>query len=427
MVAKITSPHSIKRALNYNEQKVLNGNAYCIAAGNYLQDLADLNFYDKLSRFQNLISLNDRSKKSNVLHISLNFDPSEKLDENTLSVIAGRYMEKIGFGLQPFLVYRHTDAAHPHIHIVTTTITSDGSRIDTFNIGRNQSEFARKEIEIEFGLMRAGSGASKSILQPDLLIPDSIQYGKSETKRSITNVLDQVMEQYKYTSLPSFNAVLNSYNIMADAGRMGGRIHSHGGLVYHIIDSHGNKMGVPIKASSIYSQPTLRNLESKFRKNVSKRLPNRLALKAAIDEELNLGKITIDQLIEGLSAKEISTIIRRNVNGLPYGVTFVDHRTKAVFNGSELGKQYSIGSLVSKLAVLNEMVKARESANDCQRWERPKQLVNVKDRTLPGNILEKKIFAASLVEQLLKNEGMNALPPHALKAKRKKKKRKLNR
>ena len=64
-------------------------------------------------------------------------------------------MDKISFGEQPFLVYNHTDAGHPHIHIATINIKPDGNRIDIHNIGRNQSEQARKEIEIEFNLIKA--------------------------------------------------------------------------------------------------------------------------------------------------------------------------------------------------------------------------------------------------------------------------------
>jgi len=60
------------------------------------------------------------------------------------------YMEKIGFCEQPYLIYRHYDAGHPHIHIVSINIRRDGSRISLHNIGRNQSEKARKEIENEF-------------------------------------------------------------------------------------------------------------------------------------------------------------------------------------------------------------------------------------------------------------------------------------
>ena len=124
---KNNKPHSIKRALNYNEQKVLKGNADCIYAGNYLKDADKLNFHQKLIRFTDLIALNERAKKSNTLHISLNFGAGENIDKEKLIMIAKSYMEKIGFGKQPYLVYEHKDAGHQHIHIVTSNIEADGN------------------------------------------------------------------------------------------------------------------------------------------------------------------------------------------------------------------------------------------------------------------------------------------------------------
>lgn len=58
-------------------------------------------------------------------------------------------MQKIGFGAQPYLVYEHHNAGHRHIHIVSTNIQRAGSRIKLHNVGRNQSEKARKEIEFK--------------------------------------------------------------------------------------------------------------------------------------------------------------------------------------------------------------------------------------------------------------------------------------
>ncbi len=127
--------------LNYNEKKVQKGKAECIAAYNYLLYHSKMNFFQKIAGFERLNTLNDRAS-AKTIHVSLNFDPSEKLGDEKLSEIAQIYMDKIGFGQQPYLVYKHSDAGHPHIHIVSSTIKQDGSRINTHNIGRNQSEKA---------------------------------------------------------------------------------------------------------------------------------------------------------------------------------------------------------------------------------------------------------------------------------------------
>lgn len=102
-----------------------NGKAECLYAHNFLKEANALNFYEKLERFQALIYLNKRAT-TNTIHISLNFGVNEKIEKEILKEIATVYMDKIGFGQQPYLVYQHSDAGHPHIHIVSTNIQKDG-------------------------------------------------------------------------------------------------------------------------------------------------------------------------------------------------------------------------------------------------------------------------------------------------------------
>src|SRR5436309_2592085 len=102
--------------------------------------------------------------KTNAMHIMLNFDVGEKLSIAKMQEITTAYMDKIGFGDQPYLVYQHRDAAHPHVHVVTTNIKTDGQRINIHNIGRTLSETARKALEVEFNLVKAEGRALKDSL-----------------------------------------------------------------------------------------------------------------------------------------------------------------------------------------------------------------------------------------------------------------------
>ncbi|WP_245542613.1 relaxase/mobilization nuclease domain-containing protein [Segetibacter koreensis] len=154
MVARIKRTQSLSRSLNYNEKKIEAGVAECIHAVNYPKYLERLNFYEKLHRLEHQAKLNERVK-ANSAHISLNFHDNDALSKEKLLAIAETYMKGIGFEQQPYLVYRHYDVGHPHIHIVSTNIQADGSKIEMNNIGRNQSELARKAVEIQFGLIKA--------------------------------------------------------------------------------------------------------------------------------------------------------------------------------------------------------------------------------------------------------------------------------
>jgi hypothetical protein len=421
MVAKITMPLNITRALNYNEKKVSQGQAEFIYAGNFLKDAEQLTFHDKLNHFKKLIDLNERTK-TNTLHISLNFDPSEKLNKQTLVQIAFSYMEKIGFGKQPYLVYEHHDAGHPHIHLVTTNIKSDGSRILIHNIGRNQSSKARVEIEQEFGLVKATRRKQEHQQKLQPVNTQKVLYGKSETKQSITNVLDAVLNSYKYTSLNQLNAVLQLYNVKAELGDKDGHIFKNKGLIYRILDEKGNAVGVPVKASSIYSKPTLSYLEGKFFENKQKRQPHEKRLKTMIDWTLAKRPESLNNFIFALEKEKVNTIVRKNEQGFVYGLTFIDHQTKSVFNGSDLGKSYSAklvlercGQQQKKLPALTPRKKPIESGN---KADLPRQ-----KNTLAPNHITPDIFI-KMVEAIVKPEEQHgqAVAPQRRK-KRKKKKR----
>ncbi len=424
MVAKITIPKSIEAALNYNEKKVQKGAAECLHAANYLSEAKNMNFYQKLNGFEKLNNLNSRAT-TKTIHISLNFDPSEKLSKDKLIEVANVYMEKIGFGQQPFLVYKHEDAGHPHIHIVSTTIKEDGSRVNTHNIGRNQSEKARKEIEQQYGLMKAER--QQQLMKPGIKPLDTLKavYGKSETKRSISNVVGAVFSQYKFTSLPEFNAALKQFNVIADRGKEEGRIYKNRGLVYRILDSDGNKVGVPIKASSIGCKPILDNLEKKFIANEVAKEPLKQITKNTIDECLQSSPGSIKNLVATLNQKNIYTVLRQNAEGRLYGITFVDNQNKVVFNGSDLGKGYSAAALQSKLAVVNENPLAQDETKGSSSLS---ALFKEND---PNKHQDKTISTTTKNENLLEvllstKEQYDNTPKSLLKKKRKKKKKTYN-
>jgi hypothetical protein len=419
MVAKITTPKNISRALNYNEKKVQDGKAVCLHAANFLQEADQLNFYQKLERFERQISLNERAA-TNTLHISLNFDPSEKLDKEKLIEIAQLYMKKIGFKDQPYLIYEHLDAGHPHIHIVTTHIKANGKRIDTYNIGRNQSTRARKEIEHLYGLKKAQQQQSiEKRIQPFV---QKLHYGRSETKRGIANILTAVIDQYKYTSLAELNAVLQLYNVTADRGNEEGRIYQHRGLVYRALDEQGNKIGVPVKASSIYNKPTLDYIEKKGRENEILRQADKKHLKTSIDWILIKPPKSLEQFREALQKERISLVIRQNEEGIVYGLTYIDHTTKAVFNGSDMGKTYSAKAILEKCGQSQQLNTTAGKTITQKEKQYPGIKMGKQETLSPHQHPALTGDMAKLWEELINPVEQYQQVPYELRKKRKKKK-----
>ena len=220
------------------------------------------------------------------------------------------------------------------------------------------------------------------------VILEKVMYGNAETKRSISNVVSAVYSQYKYCSLPEFNAALKQFNVTADRGKEEGRIFKNRGLVYRIMDANGNKVGVPIKASSIASKPTLENLEKKFILNEVLKMPLKQLVKASIEECLEKPITDMKSLQAALEQKQVYMLLRQNEEGRMYGVTFVDNKNKCIFNGSDLGKGYSVSSLQSRL-----------TAN-----ENKKQLSEKKTEVKPEHNFIKNVALLSAHENKLQHD-----------------------
>lgn len=343
MVAKISTGKTMRGALHYNEQKVAAGTAKILSANQFGLAGHGMSLSMKLAVFNGYTTRN-RKAKTNVVHISLNFHPKENLDENKLTRIAREYMRRIGFDAQPYLVYHHFDAAHPHLHIVSTNITHEGKRIPLHNIGRTLSEKARTEIEHEFGLMKASEGITKEHSIPMTQICP-LKYGRDGTKQGIAKVLHAVMQNYKFISIHQLNAVLRCYNVLAIEGSEGSAMRKRGGLLYSVLDQKGKPVGVPLKASSLQGKPTLKKLRRLFDLNSALREAHKAGLQNRINTSLSTRPCVVQDLISSLERQRVYTIVRKNAEGRIYGFTFIDQNTGCVFNGSELGKSYSAGQI----------------------------------------------------------------------------------
>jgi len=347
VVAVVHQSRNLRGILNYNEAKVKAGEAVCLEAGYYPMDAADMNFHQKLRRLELLTELNQRTKVNSV-HISLNFHPSEKPSEELLKELAEVFLDRIGFAGQPYLLYQHFDAGHPHIHLVTTNIKADGRAINLHNIGKDRARPACVEMEKAYGLVVAG-GRENNL--SERLKPVNVQralYGRMETKRAMNGIINVVTGRYNFTSLAQLNAVLGLYHIMADTGGENSRVNKFEGLVFRMLDEAGNKVGVPIKASDFHSKPTLKRLRESFKKNAAGREGLKKNLKTSIDLALLDGKLGLDGLIAELKGKGIDVVVRRGAGAVIYGMTYVDHQKQIVFNGSELGKAYSAKAVLDR-------------------------------------------------------------------------------
>ena len=153
MVAKISHGMSLYGALAYNYDKVAAGTAEILSGSRMISDRLGLPSEDirlALLSFENYLLANRNTEKP-VLHISLSPAPEDRLTDEQLAELAERYMQKMGYGNQPYITYKHTDTHNTHIHIVSVCVDEQGKKIcDTYEHRRSMTTC--RELEADFGL-----------------------------------------------------------------------------------------------------------------------------------------------------------------------------------------------------------------------------------------------------------------------------------
>nr|WP_067059963.1 relaxase/mobilization nuclease domain-containing protein [Mucilaginibacter sp. L294] len=429
MVAVINSAKSIRGPFLYNENKVKEGAADCLMAANYPMDMEDMTENMRLNMLSKIVERAKDTQRPSI-HISLNFAPEEQPSKDLLKRLAQEYMDGIGFGGQPYLVYQHFDSGHPHIHIVTTKIRPDGTLIATNNIGRGISKQVRKELEIKYGLVKAESH-NKEFFRPKAVDPAIVQYGKVSTKRAISSILSAVLNSYKYTSLEELNALLTRYNVLAERGDKDTRMYKNKGLAYRIIGADGKPVSTPILASAFHQKALLKDIEGRFLRNDVERQQHKAKARTAIDKCIRTSGGGIENLKELLHKTGIDLIPRQNAQGRIYGITFIDHRTKSVYNGNDLGTQYAAKALVERISqtATAALIPVPETSQKVVTKEKqqPVSSSSPAKGNQVGSFKEPIDHEKSIIEQLMQAEySSNYLPLELRKSRKRRKKKKTN-
>ena len=336
MIAKISSGNTPYSALAYNQNKVEKDHAKVIFANKMIEP-ADGNFdiQSCLQSFEPYLLANKRTEKP-VLHISLNPDPKDKLTDEQLTEITQEYMQKMGYGDQPFIVYKHEDIERAHIHIVSLRVDENGKKID-HNFEHRRSMDVCREIEQKYGLIPADQKKRQEGLP---LKP--VKYDTGDIKHQIANVIRPAMRDYRFLSLKEYRALLSVYNVGLEEIRGEANGKPYRGLVYFALNENGEKVGTPFKSSLFGKSVGFEALEKRIDKSAedikNKGLKDRS--KRVITEALRTYTNRKD-FEKALEKQGITALFRTNDEGRIYGATFIDHEQKCVFNGSRLGKEFS--------------------------------------------------------------------------------------
>ena len=345
MVAKISVGNSLYGALAYNGEKINEARGRLLTTNRIYNDgsgKVDIN--KAMEGFITFMPPQMKVEKP-VVHISLNPHPEDVLTDTELQDIAREYLEKLGFGNQPYLVFKHEDIDRHHLHIVTVNVDENGKRLNRDFLYR-RSDRIRRELEQKYGLHPA---EHKNVrLENPLRKVDTFV---GDVKKQVGNIVKAISGQYRFQTMGEYRALLSLYNMTVEETHGNVRGREYHGLVYAATDDAGNRVGNPFKASrigkSVGYEAVLRRFEFSKGQIRDKRLADRTRKTVAAALARTYRK---EEFIGLLHAKGVDVVFRHTDEGRIYGATFIDHRTGCVLNGSRMGKEFSANALQEHFA-----------------------------------------------------------------------------
>lgn len=344
MVADIHIGNNLYGALAYNQEKIDAGLGKILEA-NRIFVPADGQFSvgDCMRDFERAMPPQVTTTRG-IIHISLNPHPEDKITDDRLADIGREYMERLGFGGQPYMIFKHEDIDRQHLHIVSTRVRGDGTLISDKN-NYEKSKKITDDLEKKYGLHPKDKKKGEAWqLSP-------VDASRSDLKKQIANAIKPLASMYKFQSFGEFRALLSLYNIGVEKVEGDNQGHKYTGLVYSALNADGNRVGKPLKSSLFGKSYGIQALEQVMKKSGEEIKAGKQAVKtkALVLVSLN-GSRTGSEFRADLQRKGIDLALRYGNGGRLFGVTFIDHNRRTVLNGSALGKEFSANALGTRFA-----------------------------------------------------------------------------
>ncbi|WP_025146098.1 relaxase/mobilization nuclease domain-containing protein [Pedobacter jeongneungensis] len=343
MIAEISSGTNPVSMVLYNENKVTNGTATRIFSNNFSIENKEV----FCATFKHLIA--ETSVEEPTRHISINLPPGEKVTDETFQNIAKDYMEKLGYGNQPYVVYRHADRPHEHIHIVTVNIDEDGRKINDFFEYKRSQKITRM-LEDKYNLTQVSSEKnnkkSTTLISPEKQLEYKDLFEKKGVKIAIGRATQELKNHFKPTSLTDVKRLLMLSGIHTST--ILNEDKSVKGLLFSMVDDPDHK---PIHASDLYHSFSIPYLDNIFDKNQKfKESFDVSVINTKVMNVLDQSQtFNYSQFKTALNGRGIEPLFDKYKDGRVYGLSFLDLESGCVFKATEINRSLSFNKLKDRL------------------------------------------------------------------------------
>lgn len=361
---------SVLPAIVYNSRKTDRHVATII-------DLKGIGSEDEIEEvFERLCRGAVRRCDDKVLHFSLNPEPGvpeDDLSDDRIRELVSDIMGGLGFGRQPWVVYRHDDIDRKHYHIISCRIDASGRKISAWKEHMRAQEIMR-ELMPRYGYTRSFDEGKKrrdvSVLRYDPALPLLSQ----------ARVLSGLASEYAFTTREQFVATMASMGI-------GVSITDDTAVYYGLKGGRRCTAGMSAMAAGLPSPSEIDRMAVRGRAELGRRSQHIRTRIAAISRRA-LGYALSERHFAGIMRKMgIDVSVSRSVNGRVFGLTYIDHATRSCFKASELADAARAADIQSKydggewkeqearadgngMSGYGEYLKLKVKGHDLRDWDR---------------------------------------------------------
>lgn len=332
MIVEIEDPRpSCRSALDYNERKVSKGTAELVAFCN-IDDTRKDAVYALFERYE-------RTRypiKCMSFHASVNPSESDECTERQVIEFISELMEHMGYARQPYLVYRHFDIDRIHYHIVSVRADRNGRKIECLYEKRRITAFMKNVADkYSFKMALKGEGArSRRDLSSESDIRRMIRFDPTAG-----DVSEQLRKIFSQALQYDFDGYEQLCRVLQDLGVQAARIETDGEPMMTLrgLDAEGkpctgvlseNALGIPL-----YEQCLSASVAHKQEHRLRHREKERLASLVTAAFRYSKSQAHFENILKN---KGVTMHLSKSVDGMVFGLTFVDHRTRTVFKASEM-------------------------------------------------------------------------------------------
>lgn len=278
MVIVIHQSGNTQNALFYNEKKVEQKKAHFYKSGNTptINPFAGTK-RDRLNILKEIEDRNTRVKKKG-LHISVNPTVTDlvKLGDMGIRTEIGNLMEHMGYGNQPYFVYKHSDIERTHLHIVSTRIDCETGKKIKDNYEKEKTQRFIKSLEQKYDLTKEQNQVQSNL---------KFSAGSRNLKQNLEGLFYQLNQIESISTKQLYNKSLELFNVEV---RRSGRGH-----VVFVTDDNRSPVRFPIRLSEFQERP-------------------RFYLSVKAEKEIQMQTQVIDQFQLAQWARDVNRLIERS-------------------------------------------------------------------------------------------------------------------